>query len=64
VWITGVLGFAVCLISIALSLIPPGDTSNKFVFEVKLVGGTGVAILIGLVLYWRAKKQLRSHAAA
>jgi glutamate:GABA antiporter len=61
VWIMGVLGFAVCLISIALSLIPPGDTSNKVVFEVKLVGGTGIAILIGLALYWRAKQKLRGR---
>jgi len=55
VWIVGLLGFLICLLSMALSMIPPGETTNRVVFEFKLIGGTGIALLIGLVLYWRSK---------
>jgi amino acid transporter len=59
VWMAGGLGFAVVALSIALSLVPPGDASNKFLFELKLVSGTAGAILLGLVLYWRGARQKR-----
>jgi amino acid transporter len=55
VWIAGVLGFVICLLAMGLSMIPPGETTNKAVFELKLLSGTGGAILIGLALYWRSK---------
>lgn len=62
VWLVGLLGFLICLLAMVLSMIPPGETTNKAVFELKLIGGTGVAVLIGLVLYWWAKagKKTRS----
>ncbi len=53
VWISGGLGFLVVLIGIFVSLVPPGDSSNKIGFELKLVGGTLTSILLGLALYWR-----------
>ena len=60
VWIASGLGFFVVLLGIVLSLIPPGDTQNKFSFEVELVGATVFAILIGLALYYRGARQ-KSH---
>jgi len=51
-WLSGVLGFAVVLVGIFVSLVPPSGI-NKVSFEFRLVGGTLVSILIGLVLYWR-----------
>jgi len=51
VWITGLLGFLITLGSIALAMIPPGET-NKWVFEAKLLSATTLAIAIGLVFYW------------
>lgn len=56
VWIASSLGFAVVLAGIILSLIPPGDSSNKVGFELKLVGGTVAAVAIGLVLYYRGAR--------
>jgi amino acid transporter len=53
-WIAGLLGFIVTLVSIAFAVIPPGDVKSKAVFEFKLVGACVGAILIGLVLYWRS----------
>jgi len=53
VWIASGLGFLVVLGGIVLSLIPPGDSSNKLGFEVKLVGGTAASVVLGLILYFR-----------
>jgi glutamate:GABA antiporter len=55
-WLSGVLGFLVVLIGIFVSLVPPGDTVNKWSFELRLVGGTLMSILLGLVLYWRGAR--------
>jgi amino acid transporter len=60
VWVCGALGFAVVLLGIALSFIPPGGAGTMD-FEVKLIGGTVGSVLIGLFLYWRGA---RSKAGA
>lgn len=62
VWICGGLGFLVVLLGIVVSLVPPGDSSNKMGFELKLVGGTAVSILLGLVLYWRGARAKQSES--
>jgi amino acid transporter len=53
VWIAGGLGFLVTLGGIALSFVPPGESANKYVFSVKLIGGTAIAVSLGLILYYR-----------
>jgi len=69
VWIAGGLGFAVSLAAILLSLIPPGDSANKLQFELKLVGATGFAVVLGIALYFRgawakARDDLRQQASS
>jgi len=61
-WLSGGLGFVVVLIGIFVSLVPPGDSSNKVGFELKLVGGTLASILLGLVLYWRGARAKKATA--
>ena len=56
VWISGSLGFIVVLIGILVSLVPPGDSSDKLGFELKLVVGTVASVLLGLILYWRGSR--------
>jgi amino acid transporter len=56
VWICSGLGFVVVLLGIFVSLVPPGDSSNKWLFEVKVLVETIVSILIGLALYWRGAR--------
>jgi len=63
VWIAGALGFLVVMIGIVLSMIPPGESENKWLFEGKLIGGTGLFVLIGLALYWRGSRQKMGKAA-
>jgi amino acid transporter len=61
VWLCGGLGFVVVLIGIFVSLVPPGDSTNKLGFEMKLVVGTLASILLGLVLYWRGARAKRNE---
>jgi glutamate:GABA antiporter len=58
-WICGSLGFVVVLIGIIVSAIPPGDATNKVGFELQLLVGTVVSILLGLILYWRGARSKR-----
>jgi hypothetical protein len=62
VWICGGLGFVVVLIGIFVSLVPPGDSTNKLGFELKLIAGTLASILLGLVLYWRGARAKQADA--
>jgi amino acid transporter len=56
VWVTGALGFAVTLGSMALAMVPPEDVKNTLQFEVYLVGSCVISVGIGLVLYWRGAR--------
>ncbi|HXN22365.1 MAG TPA: APC family permease [Candidatus Dormibacteraeota bacterium] len=64
VWIAGGLGFLVVTGGIVLSLVPPGDSTNKLLFETKLIAGTLFAILIGLALYYRGVAQKKKSSSA
>jgi glutamate:GABA antiporter len=61
VWICGGLGFLVVLVGILVSLVPPGDSSSKLGFELKLVLGTVSSVLLGLILYWRGARSKRAE---
>jgi amino acid transporter len=63
VWLVAGLGFLVVLVCMAVSMVPPGDSSNKALFEAKLFIGTLAAIALGLVLYWRGAREKRSAPA-
>ena len=63
VWVVSVLGFVVVLLGIIVSLVPPGDSSDKLGFGLKLVGGTVAAIALGLSLYWRGARRKRAEQA-
>jgi glutamate:GABA antiporter len=53
VWIAGGFGFLITVGGIALSFVPPGESANKLLFSLKLIGGTVGAIAFGLILYYR-----------
>ena len=56
-WIAGGIGFAITLLGMALSFIPPGEATSKFSFLAKVIGGTVGTVLVGLALYWRGARQ-------
>jgi amino acid transporter len=58
VWIACTLAFSVTLLSIVVSVFPPGDSSNRKLFLIKVIGTTVAAISVGLILYfWGAAKK-------
>jgi len=56
VWIASILGIAVVLAGIVLSFIPPAESADKFLFFAKLVIGTSVSVLLGVILYVRGAR--------
>jgi len=53
VWVAAGLGLLVVAAGIVLSFIPPGDSTSKFTFELKLIACTALSIGLGLTLYFR-----------
>jgi glutamate:GABA antiporter len=63
VWLAAGVGLVVVFAAMLISAVPPGDSANKFLFEVKLLVGTVGAILLGLILYWRGARAKRMENA-
>ena len=59
VWIACTLAFLVTLLSIIVSMLPPGDAADREVFLAKVVGTTVITLVIGLFLYWRGAREKR-----
>jgi len=57
VWIACSLAFAVTLLSIIVSVLPPGDAADRGVFLVKVLGTTIAMVALGLALYWRGVRE-------
>jgi amino acid transporter len=57
VCLCGVLGLLAVIAGIVFSVIPPGEETNKALFEAKIVLGTLATIGTGLVLYYRGARQ-------
>jgi glutamate:GABA antiporter len=61
VWIACSLAFSVTLLSITVSVFPPGDSSNRRLFLIKVVGTTIAVLALGLVLYfngaWKKRRE-------
>ena len=53
----GILGLLVVVAGIIFSVIPPGEETNKLLFEAKIFLGTLGTIGTGLVLYYRGARQ-------
>jgi glutamate:GABA antiporter len=63
VWITSGIAFAVTLLSIVVSILPPGDSANRALFLIKVVGSTLGAMALGLTLYYRGARAKRREAS-
>ncbi|HME12488.1 MAG TPA: APC family permease [Candidatus Acidoferrum sp.] len=64
VYVTAGLAAVVTFASIIFSIIPPGDSSNKVLFEIKVVGASIAAIAGGLLLYWRGARAKSREATS
>ena len=62
VWMVSGIAFVVTLLSIVVSLFPPGDSSNRMLFLIKVTGWTLGAVALGLILYFRGVRQKSANA--
>jgi amino acid transporter len=62
VWVVSGVAFAVTLLSIIVSIFPPGDSSNRALFLIKVLGSTLAALALGLALYYRGAQQKKREA--
>jgi amino acid transporter len=64
VWMASGVAFAVTLLSIIVSILPPGDSANRALFLVKVVGSSVAAMALGLTLYYRGVHAKEREARA
>ena len=58
------IAFAVTLLCIIVSILPPGDSANRALFLSKVVGSTLGAMALGLTLYYRGVRAKRREGGA
>jgi amino acid transporter len=58
------IAFAVTLLCIIVSILPPGDSANRALFLIKVVGSTLGAMALGLTLYYRGVRAKRREGRA
>ena len=56
VWIVSGVAFLITLLSIALSVFPPGESSNRLAFLFRTLLWVIGALAVGLTLYWRGAR--------
>jgi amino acid transporter len=54
-WAIGLSGLCLTLVAMVLAMIPPPGTANPWLFRAKVIGGALGFILIGGLIYWKAK---------
>jgi hypothetical protein len=54
-WLTGMSGIVVTLFAMIIATIPPPDMANATAFRLKVIGGALGFVLIGGLIYWRAR---------
>jgi amino acid transporter len=52
----GLIGFLTTAIAIVFALIPPEGTENRWLFEVKIIGGCALLLLLGWIFYRRGRR--------
>ncbi len=62
VWLASGIAFAVTLLSIIVSVLPPADSANRGLFLIKVVGSTLAALALGLTLYYRGVQAKKREA--
>jgi glutamate:GABA antiporter len=54
-WLTGLSGIVVTLFAMIIATIPPPDMANGAAFRLKVIGGALGFVVIGGLIYWRAR---------
>lgn len=55
--VAGICGLAITLFAMLVAMIPPPGTSDIWIHEAKVAGGSLFLLLTGLFIYWRARRK-------
>jgi glutamate:GABA antiporter len=56
-WFVGLSGMVMTLFAMIIAMIPPPDVESPLLFRLKVIGGALGFVLIGGLIYWRAKSK-------
>jgi glutamate:GABA antiporter len=54
--LVGVAGLGLTLFAMVIATIPPGGTTDPWVFRAKVIGGATLFVLLGGLIYWRGRR--------
>jgi amino acid transporter len=54
--IVGLAGLALTLLAMLIATVPPADTTDPWVFRLKVIGGAGMFVVLGGLIYWRGRR--------
>ena len=55
-WLVGGTGFVITLLALVLAMVPPADSPSPTLFAIKVIGGSVVLIIVGLIFYQRRRQ--------
>jgi hypothetical protein len=58
-WVIGLSGLLLTVGAMVVATIPPSDTAEPWMFRLKVIGGAGLFVLLGGVVYWRGRRSAR-----
>jgi amino acid transporter len=53
--LVGIAGLFLTLFAMGVAMVPPSGTESVWLFELKVVGGASAFMVLGGILYWRAR---------
>ncbi|MDI6893262.1 MAG: amino acid permease [Bacillota bacterium] len=56
-WLSTILGEFFILIAIVFFFMPPEETTNVWAYEIQLIGGTLLTILVGVIIYAQGRRR-------
>ena len=54
--VIGTAGLALTLFAMLIATVPPSGATDPWIFRLKVVGGAGFFVVMGLVIYWRGRR--------
>lgn len=57
--VVGLTGLLLTLGAMLVATIPPTDTADPWLFRLKVIGGAGLFVILGGMVYWRAHRAAR-----
>jgi glutamate:GABA antiporter len=54
--VIGLCGLGLTLFAMFVATVPPADTADVGLFELKVLGGAAFFVVLGLIIYWRGRR--------